>query len=345
MIASVVASVFDPLYQALGTILAAFYAVVPSYGAAIAMLTLTVRAALIPLTAKQVRSQQAMQRLGPEMKRIQAKYKGDRQRLNEEMMKFYKEHNFNTLSGCLPLILQAPLFIVLYRIIHDLTPPGGAPPRHIPTSSELYRSLVEAGGRMTSWGMDLGQKTTDVSGFGAALPYYLLLGVVIATGYYQQRQMTARLPQGASNPQMQMMGKIFPVMLGLISISVPAGVVVYFATSNFWQIGQQAITFRLQGPIEPLGGTTKKGGREPEEKPAAKRSSKPTGRVTEKKGGSGARSSGSSRSDSQRTQKGGKRPPASPRPRGLPGSGGKAKGSRVTPKGTKGTSGGSGRGR
>ena len=75
------------------------------------------RVLLIPLTAKQVKSQRAMQLLQPELKKLQAKYKGDRLKLNEEMMKLYKEHKANPLAGCLPLILQMPLFIVLYRII------------------------------------------------------------------------------------------------------------------------------------------------------------------------------------------------------------------------------------
>jgi len=143
--AMLAASVLDPLYRTLGTVLAAFYAVVPSYFFAIAMLTLAVRVALIPLTAKQVKSQQSMQRIQPEMKRLQAKHKGDRQKLNEEMMKLYKEHQVNPLSGCLPIILQMPLFIVLYRLILDLSK---IPPRHLPTDSKLHAALAESGGRM-----------------------------------------------------------------------------------------------------------------------------------------------------------------------------------------------------
>ncbi len=240
------ASVFDPLYNALGSILAFFYGVVPSFAFAIAMLTVTVRVALIPLTAKQVKSQQAMQRVQPEMKRLQAKYKGDRQKLNEEMMKLYKEHQVNPLSGCLPILLQMPLFIVLYRLILDLSK---IPPRHLPTDSKLHEALSESGGRMMSFGMDLADKASGVQGFGNAVPYYLLIALVVATGFYQQRQMTARMPAGSINPQMQIIGKVFPAMIGLISLSIPAGVVVYFVVSNLWQIGQQAVTFRAQGPL------------------------------------------------------------------------------------------------
>src|ERR671910_1826212 len=103
----------DPLYNALGAVLAFFYAIVPNEGVAIILLTVTVMLLLFPLTAKSSRSMLAMQRLQPEMKRLQAKHKGDRQKLNEEMMALYKEHGANPLSGCLPILLQMPLFIVL----------------------------------------------------------------------------------------------------------------------------------------------------------------------------------------------------------------------------------------
>src|SRR5437763_17020908 len=114
-------SVLDPLYTALGWVMALLYSVIPSYGIAIILLTVVVRLVLYPLTVKQTKSMQAMQRLQPEIKRLQTKYKNDRQKLNEEMKKFYKENKVNPLSACLPLLLQMPLFIVLYRLIHDLT--------------------------------------------------------------------------------------------------------------------------------------------------------------------------------------------------------------------------------
>src|SRR5437899_2619678 len=114
-------SILDPIYTVLGTLLTWFYAVVPSYMVAIILLTVAVRLILFPLTAKQAKSMQAMQRVQPELKRLQQKYKNDRQKLNEEMMKFYKEHQINPLAGCLPLVLQLPLFFVLYRVIRGLT--------------------------------------------------------------------------------------------------------------------------------------------------------------------------------------------------------------------------------
>jgi YidC/Oxa1 family membrane protein insertase len=236
--------ILDPLYFALGTMLAWFYSIAHSYGLAIVMLTVVVRLATFPLTAKQTRSQQELQRLQPELKRIQAKYKNDRQKLNEEMMKFYKENHVNPFGGCLPVLVQFPVLIVLYRLILGLI---DTPPKHVPRTSAMYSALVESGGEMVSFGVDLAKKASEVSG-GEQVPFLILIFLVMATGYYQQRQMTARLPKESRNSQMAMIGKVFPLMMGVFSWSIPAGVVVYFLASNVWQIGQQAFMFRKMPP-------------------------------------------------------------------------------------------------
>ncbi len=300
---------------------------------AIALLTVTVRIFLIPLTTKQVKSQQAMQRIQPELKRLQAKYKNDRQKLNEEMMKFYKENKVNPLAGCLPILLQAPLFIVLYRLILDLSDDGG--PKHVPTNSKLYTSLVESGGEMVSWGFDLAKAASSVSGFGNAFPYYLLIAITVATGYFQQRQMTSRMPKDGMNQQMQMIAKIFPVIIGFVSLSVPAGVVVYFIVSNLWQIGQQAVTFKLYPPVHLAAGADK-GDKDKVERERRRRA-RAAGAPAAAKGGGGGptapatpvpssgRSGGGAAKgkkpapkQSGRAQPKANRPPPSPRPKGLP---------------------------
>ncbi len=236
--------ILDPLYIALGHILAFFYALIPSYGFAIIMLTVAVSILRMPLVAKQVKSQQAMQRIQPELKRIQAKFKAEPQKRNEELMKLYKEHNVNPFAGCLPLLLQMPLFIVLYRTIINLS---ATPPKHIPLGSELYGSLEAAGGKLQDFGMDLAQKASSVAGVGK-IPYLLLVALVVGTGLVQSRQMSARLPKDALNNQMAIMTKILPVFLGVISWSIPAGVVLYFIVGNLWTIGQQYFLFRHQVP-------------------------------------------------------------------------------------------------
>ncbi|HET7722455.1 MAG TPA: YidC/Oxa1 family membrane protein insertase [Acidimicrobiales bacterium] len=321
--------ILDPIYSAMGSVLAFFYSVIASYGVAIALLTVTVRIFLIPLTTKQVKSQQAMQRIQPELKRLQAKYKNDRQKLNEEMMKFYKENKVNPLAGCLPILLQAPLFIVLYRLILDLSDAGG--PKHVPVDSRLHSSLLESGGEMVSWGFDLAKAASSVSGFGNAFPYYLLIAITVATGYFQQRQMTARMPKDGMNQQMQMVAKIFPVIIGFVSLSVPAGVVVYFIVSNLWQIGQQAVTFKVFPPVHLSAGADKGG----DAKDRVVKDKVVKGKDSPKGGGgaNGARNARTSSGragggaakgkkpppkQSGRAQPKANRPPPSPRPKGLP---------------------------
>src|SRR6478672_5468539 len=102
-------------------LLAFFYEIWPSYGGAIALLTLTVMVVLTPLTLKGTRSMMTLQALQPEMKKIQTQYKDDRQKLNEELLKFYKENDISPLGGCLPLLVQMPVFIVLYQVLRGLT--------------------------------------------------------------------------------------------------------------------------------------------------------------------------------------------------------------------------------
>src|SRR4051812_26423591 len=193
---------FAPLAEAL----AFFYQLVPNYGIAIAMLTLAVMIVLTPLTLKGTRSMMIMQALQPEMKKLQAQYKDDRQKLNEELLKFYRENNINPLGGCLPLLIQLPVFLILYRVIAGLTyiPPGGTnfQPKYLDASSQLYRDLSQTN-EMRSFGMNLAESATKAlsHSFVSVLPYLVLIIGVAATSIIQQRQISGRNPAAASNPQ------------------------------------------------------------------------------------------------------------------------------------------------
>lgn len=237
---------WDSLLDLLGGLLAFFYGIIPSYGVAIIGLTIIVRLALFPLTAKQARSMLEMQRVQPEIKRLQERHKGDRQKLNEEMAALFKEHKINPLGGCLPLIMQMPVFMALFSLLRKAY-------THVPVSSDLYEAVcrgVEVSKckpkGLNSFGMDLSvaANAKHVGGVSDSFPYFLLIALVVVTGILQQRQMQARQTQASVNPQMQMMGRIMPVMFGFISLTLPAGVVVYFFVSNLWQIGQQAVVYR-----------------------------------------------------------------------------------------------------
>jgi YidC/Oxa1 family membrane protein insertase len=232
----------DPLYNAFGAVLAFFYAIIPNEGVAIILLTITVMLVLFPLTAKSARSMLAMQRLQPEIKKLQAKHKGDRQKLNEEMMELYKEHKVNPLGGCLPLVVQFPVFISLFHVLRSTA-------ATVPIGSQLYKDIIAAKPNgLTFLGMDLSLKATDPhSSLFAALPYYILVGAVFLTGYLQSRQSQRNTPPGA-NSQMQMVTKVLPIAFGAFSLFFPAGLVLYFLVSNLWRLGQQELIMRKIAP-------------------------------------------------------------------------------------------------
>ncbi len=236
----------DPIYEAFGSVLAFFYAIIPNLGVGIILLTVTVMLVLFPLTAKSAKSMLAMQRLQPEIKKLQAKHKGDRQKLNEEMMKIYQEHKVNPLGGCLPLLVQMPIFFALFNVLRD-------PLDWVPDGSALFGALQAAEPNGLSFlSMDLSVKATDShGGLMDALPYYILVALVVLTGFIQSRQTARNTPPGA-NAQMLMIGKVLPVFFGLISLNFPSGLVLYFLVSNAWRVGQQELIMRKIAPRDHL---------------------------------------------------------------------------------------------
>jgi YidC/Oxa1 family membrane protein insertase len=272
------------MYDLIAKPLEFFYELWPNYAGAIALLTLAIMILLLPLTLKGTRSMLAMQKLQPELKKLQNKHRDDRQKLNEEVMKFYKENNINPMSGCLPLLLQMPVFFLLYQTLFQLlnrAPFGqdmGAAaaraangqsgmfeqfgvfyPRHIEETSQLYLDL-NSSNQMRSFGINLAESTQQAfsSGFGHAWPFLVLVLAVTATSYYQQRQIAGRNTGTQMNPQQAMLMKVLPLFFAFISFTLPAGIVVYFLVSNLFRIGQQAFITRTMyrdddGPVETSG--------------------------------------------------------------------------------------------
>jgi YidC/Oxa1 family membrane protein insertase len=266
VLGSTLGKIFAPLYTLMGTLIAFFYALVPNYAIAIALLTVVVMIVTAPLTVKSTKSMVAMQRVGPEMKKLQQKYKGDRQTLNEEMMKLYKEHGVNPAGGCLPMIAQFPVFIILYGVIKGLAntiargksglPPTMADPkgichqavcalpRYIGTNTKLYRNLVHSPGNIPAFGINLADKVLHHS-FTTAIPYACLILIAIGLQYFQMRQLNNRNPQFAqSNPQAHMMQRYMPLIFAVIYINIAAGVNIYFIVSSLCRIGIQEAIFR-----------------------------------------------------------------------------------------------------
>jgi YidC/Oxa1 family membrane protein insertase len=239
---------FDGIFEIFAQTISFFYDLVENYAIAIALLTLLVMVITTPFTLKGTRSMIQMQALQPEMRRLQLKYKDDRQKLNEELMAFYKENSLNPLGGCLPLLLQTPIFIILFNVINGLTqigPDGNFDPKYLDESSKLYQSLSVTD-QMMSFGVDLAvsAKTALSEGFVDGLPYVVMVAIVAVTSYYQQKQIQGRNPDAEVPPQQKMIMRLMPAMFVVFAFISPAALVVYFITSNLYRIGMQAYITR-----------------------------------------------------------------------------------------------------
>jgi YidC/Oxa1 family membrane protein insertase len=247
------------MFDFLAGVIAFFYDLWPSYGMAIVLFTLAIMLVLTPLSIKSTRSMIAMQRVQPELKKLQTQYKNDKEALQREMMAFYQANNINPFSSCLPLLLQMPVFFVLFRVLRGLTGKSdskGFVPSYLDHSSDLYKALRSTH-EMVSWGMDLSQSASRALTHGVvtALPFLILVGLVVLTSWFQQKQIQGRNPAAAqANPQQQMIAKIMPFIFVPISFGLPAGVVIYFVVSNAVRIGQQALVTRLEFPDKGTGG-------------------------------------------------------------------------------------------
>ena len=203
-----------------------------SYWFSIVMLTIAVRILLIPLTVKQVKSTRVMQELAPEIKKLQAKHKNDKTKLNEEMMALYKERGFNPMAGCWPLLAQMPFFFALYQVI--------------------YRPVIAGGPNVllgkTFFGVPLEQHWLQLQGWdkifsAAGLTILTLTTAMAVTTFISQRQLMNK-QTAQVNPQQQMLMKIMPLMFFVFAINVPLAVIIYWVTTNFWSVGQQWMLLR-----------------------------------------------------------------------------------------------------
>jgi YidC/Oxa1 family membrane protein insertase len=279
---------FDIVFSALAGLLSFFYDLVPNYAIAIALLTFSVMLLLFPLNAKGMRSMAAMSKLSPEIKRIQAKHKNDKVAQNEEVMALFKEHKVTPFGGCLPLILQMPVFFVMYNVIRGLVHKapkdirvgdllirkGTFDPKYLDHGSELYKSLV-GDTHMRAFGMDLARSASEVlkGSFITALPFLLLIVLVVAAGYFQQAMISRRNPNQNvdDNPmakQMQQMTKVMPLMYLVFGFTLPAGLNVYFLISSMFRIAQQTLIYKMDPTLLPGHGARTIESREVEARPS-----------------------------------------------------------------------------
>src|SRR5207302_5032730 len=192
---------------------------------------------LVPLTVKQIHSMQNMQAHAPQMKEIQRKYKGDRQKLNEELMKFYKENNINPASSCLPLLAQFPVFIGLYYTLRHFAkhpPPGDLSWLHFVPSIAAHAS--------SHWS-----------------------GYVLITVYVLSQLSSTYFMSGTMQQSQRVLMMVLPVLFIPFIIRFPAGLVLYWMTTNLWTVGQGLITRRLIPKVAPPTGPKRSSRTQPKE--------------------------------------------------------------------------------
>ena len=239
----VTANIFQPLIDVFESVLKFFHNNVGvSWGFSIVLLTICVRAVLVPLTFRQIKSMVRMQSLAPQIKALQAKYKDDKERQSQEMMKFYRENNVNPLGSCLPLVLQLPVFISLYYMLRkslrgDICPQVQA----------AYQAQHHTTGT-TPCGPGHGASFLFIPDLTNKASGWVLI-VLLALYVGSQLGSTLVMSSAATMEPMQRNLMLFlPLVFVLFVFRFPAGVLVYWITTNFWTMGQQYIVRKRIGP-------------------------------------------------------------------------------------------------
>jgi YidC/Oxa1 family membrane protein insertase len=270
MIAAILASPLTPLEDILRNVLDWLHGTIGlSWAWAIVALTVIVRLLLVPLTVRQIHSMQNLQRHAPEMKEIQKKYKADKKRQQEELMKFYRENNINPAASCLPLLAQFPVFIALYLVLRHFSkhPPAG----DLSWMHHFVPNIAE-------------HASSHWSG-------YVLLAV-----YVVSQLVSTLLMSTTMDKTQRTMLLVLPVAFVFFLVNFPTGLVLYWVTTNLWTVGQGVITRTLMPkpqvppkrtsrtpPREEAAAAEDDGAREPSAVPAPAAAPGPPRRVRRKK--------------------------------------------------------------
>ncbi|MGC5028748.1 membrane protein insertase YidC [Micromonospora sp. DT229] len=252
----------------------------------IVFLVLTVRVVLFPIFVKQIKAQRAMQALQPQIKALQDKHRDDRETLQKELVELYRTERANPLMGCLPMLVQIPVFLGLFHVLRHLKP---AMPEHLKTlygwtvtqfdsasSATLFGAPVAASFRST--GAELAVLGAD--GVTVRLVALILIAMMVVTTYLSSRQMILRTGW-AEEPQQRMMQRLMlygiPASLLVSGLIFPIGVIIYWVTTNLFSLGQQTwILHRYPPP--PANGTTETAPATPGGSPPASAERKPNKR-------------------------------------------------------------------
>jgi YidC/Oxa1 family membrane protein insertase len=279
------------LFEGPAWLLAKFYDFTGNYILAISLIALVVMVITAPLQLKATKGMLEMQKLQPELRKLQQEHRGDRQKLNEEMMKLYQQHKVNPLASCFPLLLQFPVFIIMFQVLHGLTrevtcgTEGLSPvavelcgtsasgtkvfyPDFVAESSKLFQDL---GGETTmmSWGLDLAMRPIDAIGDGVAkgLPYALLVIGLGVLYFVQQKMVAARASVSPTmSPTQQKIMQYLPVVFAVFLVFYLTGLVIYYTAQAIFRIGlQYYITRRFYAGEHSLGRQAMKAGEQARE--------------------------------------------------------------------------------
>ena len=254
----------DPFYNGVAWLIVHIHGLLaPIFGAgsgaawalSIVLLTMAMRLLLFPLFVKQIKSQRAMSALQPQMKELQAKYKNDKERLNQEMMALWREAGTNPLAGCLPVIVQIPVFFALFRVLNSLHP-DKLGKYHAHFNGILTEHLTQQASLAKVFGVPIGASFTSsthtlnllhASATSVKLLSVILIVLMAASTFITQRQLMARNAASgmAQMPQQQKtLLYVLPLIFALFGFKFPLGVLLYWLTTNFWSMAQQAVVIR-----------------------------------------------------------------------------------------------------
>jgi YidC/Oxa1 family membrane protein insertase len=255
----VLANIFQPLIDIFGPVLVFFHSIIGgSWGWSIIALTIVVRALLLPLAFKQMHSMQKLQRVAPQLKAIQAKYNDDKQRQQQQIMKFYRESGINPFASLLPLVAQIPVFIGLFytlrtRLREDICPGLQAAFRHayaahhtIPLHEAAGQTVACHGLNGSSWLFihDLTNTATSPT---------LVVLIVLYVGTQLASSLMMQAPTMDQTQRRMML--LLPLLFVILIVNFPAGLILYWITTNTWTIGQQWVIRRRIGPVVPVAPT------------------------------------------------------------------------------------------
>jgi YidC/Oxa1 family membrane protein insertase len=239
---TVIANILQPLIDVANAVLQAFHGWGLSWGGAIIALTIATRTLLIPLTYKQLKGMRALQAFQPQIKELQEKYKNDRQRLSQEMMKFYQENKINPLASCIPLLAQMPIFITLFYTLRGPLRDDMCNQSEIPCGEVINPATGQAGG----WGESF-LFIPDLTATATGGVLIALIVLYVGTQLFSGLIMAVTADRNQKLLMMALPFVFIPFIIGF-----PAGLILYWITTNFWTIGQQAVVNKVIPPPAKL---------------------------------------------------------------------------------------------